>query len=136
MDRNCKNNPDRVCYICGNVVLPNRQAKITDFMKKACHDYFGIKLGDRNKPFAPLVFYKICVENLRDQRNDKKKIMPFTIPMVWKEGKYHITDCYFCKLKLKGIDSKNKHHVQYPRCSFCYKTNPSCLRPSCSSAGW
>ena len=44
MDRNCKNHPDRFCYICGNVILPSRVAKITAFVKKAYHCYFGVKL--------------------------------------------------------------------------------------------
>ena len=30
MDRMCKNNPDRFCYIYGNVVLSKSQVKITD----------------------------------------------------------------------------------------------------------
>ena len=47
MDRKCKNNSDRFSYICGNVVLPNRQAKFTDFVKKAYHDYFGAKAGNQ-----------------------------------------------------------------------------------------
>ena len=34
--------------------------------------------------------------------------------MVWREGKDRITDCYFCIIILKGINRKNKHHVQYP----------------------
>ena len=33
--------------------------------------------------------------------------------MVWKEGKDHIIDYYFRTINLKGIISKNKHHVQY-----------------------
>ena len=93
------------------MVLFNCQAKITDFMKKAYCDYFGVKLGDQDKPFAPHVCFKICVENLRDWKNDKR--MPFAIPMIWKEGKDHITVCYFCMINLKGINCKNKHHIQY-----------------------
>ena len=58
MDRKCKNNPDRFCYICGNVVLPHHQEKITDFAKKACHDYFGVKLEDQDKPFTPHICCK------------------------------------------------------------------------------
>ena len=27
--------------------------KTTDFMKKAYRDYFGVKLGDHDKPFTP-----------------------------------------------------------------------------------
>lgn len=114
MDRKCKNHPNRFCYICGHVVLPDRQAKITDFVKKAYHAYFGVKLGDQDKPFAPHICCKTCVENLRDWRNKKRKSMPFGVPMVWREGKDHVTDCYFCMTNLQGINRKNKHHVQYP----------------------
>ena len=53
MDQKGKNNPDRFCYICGNVLLLNSQAKVTDFVKKAYHDYFGVKLGDQYKSFTP-----------------------------------------------------------------------------------
>ena len=48
--------------------------------------------------------------------------MLFAIPMVWREGKDHITDCHFCTMNLKGINRKNKHHVQYPDI-------PSVIRP-------
>ena len=136
MDHKCKNNPDRFCYIGSNVVPPNRQAKITDFVKKAHHDYFGVKLGNRDKPFTPRVCRKTCVENLRDWRNGKRKNMQFAIPIVWKEGKDHITDYYFCMINLKKINSKKKAPCSIPRCSFCHKTNSSWPRPSCSWARW
>ena len=65
-------------------------------MKKAYQCYFGVKLGDQDKAFAPHVSCKACVENLRDWENEKKrKSMPFAVPMVWREGKDHVTDCYF-----------------------------------------
>ena len=73
MDRTCKNHLNRFCYICGHVVLPDRQAKITDFVIKAYQAYFGVKLGDQDKPFAPHICCKTCVENLRDWRNRKKE---------------------------------------------------------------
>ena len=62
MYRKCTNHPDRFCYICGNVILSGRLAKITDFVKKAYRGYFGVKLGDQDKPFAPHVSCKICCE--------------------------------------------------------------------------
>ena len=48
MNHKCKNNPGSLCYIYFNVVLLNRQAKITGFVKKAYRDYFGVKLGDQD----------------------------------------------------------------------------------------
>ena len=121
MDRTCKNHPNRFCYICGHVVLPDRQVKITDFVKKTYQAYFGVKLGDQDKSFAPHICRKTCAENLRDWRNKKRKSMPFGVPMVWREGKDHVTDCYFYMTDLKVINRKNKHHVQYPDVSSAIK---------------
>ena len=73
MDRKCTNHPDKFFYICGNVILPGRLANITDFVKKAYHAYFGVKLGDQDKPFALHVSCKTCVENLRNWRDKIKE---------------------------------------------------------------
>ena len=34
--------------------------------------------------------------------------------MVWKDGKYHITDNYFSMINVKGINHMNKHHAKCP----------------------
>ena len=47
--------------------------------------------------------------------------MQFGVPMVWREGKDHVTDCYFYMTNLKVINHKNKHHVQYPDVSSAIK---------------
>ena len=79
---------------------------MADFMK----NYSGVKIGDQNKLFAPLVRSKTSVENLRDRRNGKKSI-PFAILMVFREGKDQNTDYYFCRINQKGITRKNKQNV-------------------------
>lgn len=112
MYHKCKNHPNRFFYTCGNVVLPDRETKITDFVK-TCHAYFGVKLGDQDKPFAPQICCKTCVENLRDWLNKKRKSMLFGVPKGGRKGKDHVTDCCFCMTNLKGINRKNKYHIQY-----------------------
>ena len=76
--------------------------------------YFGVKLGDHDKLFAPYICCKTCVEELQDCSNKKSKSIPFDIPMVRREGRDHVIDCYFCMTNLKSFYRKNKLNVQYP----------------------
>lgn len=69
--------------------------KFTDLGKKAYHTFFGVKLGDQN---------------------EKRKSMPFGVPLVWREGKNHIADRYFCMTNIA------RHHVQYSNV-------PSAIKP-------
>ena len=48
--------------------------------------------------------------------------MNFAIPMVWREPQDHSSECYFCITQVKGISSKSKHTVKYPKL-------PSAMRP-------
>ena len=50
--RKCKLDPDVFCYICGSFATPKQLTTITDFVQKVYHAYFGIKLGDQDKPWA------------------------------------------------------------------------------------
>ena len=50
--------------------------------------------------------------------------MPFAIPIVWREGKDHITDWFFCMINLKEINHKNKHSDQYPDVSSAIRLIP------------
>ena len=71
MDWMCKNHPNRFCYICGHVVLPDCQPKITDFVKKAYQAYLGVRIRDQDKSFAPHICCKTCRE-LTGFRGTKK----------------------------------------------------------------
>jgi len=48
--------------------------------------------------------------------------MPFAVPMVWREPKNHIDDCYFCMVNISGYNKKNKSNIIYPNL-------PSAIRP-------
>ena len=112
--RKCTNDPNKFCYICGQVMLTGQNLRINSFVKVSYYAYFGIKVGDQDKSWAPHFCCKSCVENLRYWTKAKKKSLPFGIPLQWREGKDHITDCYFCLTKIAGVNKKNRHCVTYP----------------------
>ena len=59
---------------------------------------------------------------LRDWTKGKRKGRPFGVPMVWREPKEHLNDCYFCLLNTKGIKKKSRLNISYP-------SIPSAIRP-------
>ena len=73
-----------------------------------------MKLGDQDKPWAPHIVCKTCVEQLRQWTKKSRKGLKFAIPMVWREPKDHCTDCYFCAVKTMGMNRKNKKLLEYP----------------------
>ena len=111
--RKCKNSPDCFCYICGHFTIKKQRIQVNKFVKKVYYAYFHVKLGDQDKCWAPHIVCKKCVETLR-QWTHGKKAMSFGIPMVWREPKNHVDDCYFCITQTQGFSSKSKHRIQYP----------------------
>ena len=83
--RSCQNHPDFFCYICGEYRTVDKRKYITDFVRKEYYAYFGIILGDQDKPWAPDVVCKTCVERLRQCTSGTRQSMGFGIPIVWRE---------------------------------------------------
>ena len=82
--------------------------------KKIYLAYFGVLLGDQDKNWAPHQVCTTCVKTLRSWSQGKNAKLKFGVPMVWKEPKNHVDDCYFCLVNVKGFNKKNKQHLQYP----------------------
>ena len=106
--------PNNFCYICGSYAVGKQKESITDVVKKLYFFYFGCKLVDQDKNWAPHITCSTCRLNLLLWAKDKRKYIPFAIPMVWREPRDHIRYCYFCIVKVKGFNTKNKDAIKYP----------------------
>lgn len=95
--------------------MEQQRKNITDFVKRAYLAYFGMPLGDQDKLWAPHTVCKTCVELLRAWTKSKnKKHLKFGIPMVWREPKDHLSDCYFCMNDMRGFNKQKKATWVYP----------------------
>ena len=66
-------------YICDEFALVKQGRDITDFVKKAYRVYFGVKLGDQDKNWAPHKVCSTCIAALRNLLKGNKKILPFGV---------------------------------------------------------
>ncbi|XP_076037944.1 uncharacterized protein LOC143030832 [Oratosquilla oratoria] len=114
MPRECKNSPDKFCYICGSVTLRQYKRQLTQRVKKLYELYFGCKVGDQDKSWAPHICWVRCTSSLSAWVKGKGTGLMFGVPMVWREPKDHSTDCYFCLTDIKGRNRKGKKSIVYP----------------------
>ena len=86
------NDPDIFCCICGSVVPSVQRQNITSFVKKVYYAYFGIKLGDQDKAWAPPT---LCVV-VRQWSTGMQKSLVFGIPMLWSKPQvmWHLFMCW------------------------------------------
>ena len=90
------NHPDNFCYICGQYTPKQQCRNITKNIQLAYNYYFDCKLGDQDKEWTPHVCCAPCNSVLSVWMNDKRKAMPFSVPMVWRDFGFHFIDSYFC----------------------------------------
>lgn len=114
MHRKCLNSKDSFCYTCGELLFANERRNWTSGLKKLYELYFGCKVGDEDKPWAPHFCCKKCNTYLSRWSAGTLKSMPFGIPMIWREQQDHVTDCYFCLTQIKGYNKSNRKLIRYP----------------------
>src|SRR5258705_1433865 len=101
MPRACINKPETFCYVCGEFTLVAQRKPFTPLLRKA-YLYFGCKVGDDDKGWAPPICCNCCARTLTGWLKGTHKAMPFAVPMIWREPQNHVTDCYFCMTAIKG----------------------------------
>ena len=123
--RGCVNSSESFCYLYGEFVVKKQQRNITDFVEKVYFAYFGVKIGDQDKSWAPHGVCLECVEGLRIWSKGKVKPFRFDVSMIWREPQNHSDDCYFCLCNVQGYIAKNKKQIRYPKHGFGTPPSPS-----------
>jgi len=111
--RGCKNSPNSFCYICGEYTTKKYQRTLTDKVKKLYKLYFQCSVGEQDKSWAPHVCCVKCSSGLYSWFKSGQGL-PFGIPMIWREQRDHLSDCYFCAFSLTGIQARGKKNLPYP----------------------
>ena len=93
--KRCINHPDNFCYICVEYTPPTHRAKLSSRIKLAYAHYFGCKVGDEDKEWAPHICCNRCRTSLLFWFDGKRKQMSFGVPWIWREQRDHLSDCYF-----------------------------------------
>jgi hypothetical protein len=68
-------------------MIEKHQLNIKGFIRKVYYAYFGVKLGDQHKSWAPHKVCYVCVEDRRKWSKGKKKSFRFGIPIISREPK-------------------------------------------------
>jgi hypothetical protein len=102
------------CYICVEFSPKSQRKSITPIVNEAYKLYFGCKVGDQDESWALLSYCSRSSQYLHGWLTGTHQSMPFTVPVVWRWQKEHLTNCYFCLTKIDGHNSKPKHDDSLP----------------------
>lgn len=79
---------------------------ITNVIRNAYFYYFGFSVSNTHKPWVPKLFCNACSTILYKWSRGKKVCFSFSLPMLWREPKNHVDDCYFCLMNVVGLNAK------------------------------
>ena len=106
--RQCKNDPNKFCYICDELTFAKEKRSITSHIKKLYKAYFHCDIGDQEKTWVSQVCCLICVKTLSAWYANKNIHIKFGVPMIWRERKDHSNGCYFCQQDYTGCTTAKK----------------------------
>ncbi|XP_076818916.1 uncharacterized protein LOC143464805 [Clavelina lepadiformis] len=118
MTRICKHSADAFCFICGQFIKTRAKKHSVLASVKMCeayNAYFGMPVGDQDKPWAPHFSCDYCKKTLEGWYRGEKRAMKFALPRVWREPTNHTDDCYFCMVNpSRRRAGKNAPPIAYP----------------------
>ncbi|XP_076306192.1 uncharacterized protein LOC143222906 isoform X1 [Tachypleus tridentatus] len=115
--RSCKHSRDAFCYVCGQFINTSAKKYSVTASAKMCEAYkayFGMAVGDPDKPWAPHFTCEHRKKTLEGWYRGKKRSMKFAIPRIWREPTDHSSNCYFCMVDPpKRRAGKNASAIMY-----------------------
>ncbi|XP_076334606.1 uncharacterized protein LOC143238343 [Tachypleus tridentatus] len=85
---------------------------------KMCEEYkayFGMFVGDQDKPWTPHFTCEHCKKTLEGWYRGEKRALRFAIPRIWREPTDHSSNCYVCMVDpSKHRAGKNASATMYP----------------------
>lgn len=83
-------------------------------LKKYYSLYLRCEIGDEDQKWAPHIFYLQCKGSLSYSLKCERPSMPFTVLLIWRRPKDHVSNCNFCLNNIKAFTSKNQNKIAYP----------------------
>lgn len=96
---------------------------MTNALKDVYLHYFGFAVANTDKLWVPNMFCNACRTKLYKWSMGEKVYFTFSLPMLWRNPKNHVNDCYFCLMNV-GINAKKLANYKYPDVSSVSKPFP------------
>ena len=78
----CKQDPNKFCYICSEHTFSKSRRNITYLVKQAYSSYLGISIKGQDKPWAPYMLCKHCINCMRPWNPKPGKSMKIGVSMI------------------------------------------------------
>lgn len=110
--KSCVNSSSKFCCMCGEYVIVKKRREITDYVRELFELYFGMSLRNTDKYWVPNRICSGCRSGLCRWAKTGK-YYSLSQPMIWREPRNHMNDCYFCATKIHGYNGKYLAKVEY-----------------------
>ena len=101
--RDCKKSADCFCYICGELTVGRQKKNIKTFVRQVYCAYFGVKIGDQDKTWAPHLFAKHVLKVLDGGQKVNKMLSDLEFQWYGESQKITAMIDTFVQLAFMGL---------------------------------